>query len=482
MALLRPVLYTIGLLLSVIGAAMLLPAVVDAVAGNPDWQAFAISGSITLFTAGSLTLGLMVKEVRLDLRQAFLLTALSWTVCAAFAALPFRIAELRLDYADAFFEAVSGLTTTGSTVLVGLDGMPPGILLWRALLQWMGGLGIIAMAIAILPYLRVGGMQLFRTESSDRSEKVLPRPGQYARAVAILYGALTCLCALAYWAGGMTGFEAVAHAMTTLATGGYSTSDASMAHFDSPTVEWAAVFFMVLGALPFVLYLRIIGVDLAALWRDSQVRTFVVFLVVVTLVLGLHLTLTMGTPLLDALRLAAFNIVSVVTTTGYATADYGAWGSFAVVLFFFLTFIGGCTGSTSGGIKIFRFQVLRLFVDRQLQRLYFPQGVVAQRYKGQPLPREVASSVVGFFFIYAMGFTVLTLALAATGLDLVTSTSGAATALGNVGPGLGPIIGPAGNFSTLPDLAKWLLSAGMLLGRLELFTVLILMLPGFWRW
>ncbi|MGF1609498.1 MAG: TrkH family potassium uptake protein [Kiloniellales bacterium] len=482
MTLLRPVLYTIGLLLSVIGAAMLVPAVVDAMAGNPDWQAFAISASITLFIAGSLTLGLMVKEVRLDLRQAFLLTALSWTVCAAFAALPFRLAQLKLDYADAFFEGVSGLTTTGSTVLVGLDGMPPGILLWRALLQWLGGLGIIAMAIAILPYLRVGGMQLFRTESSDRFEKILPRPGQYARAIATLYVALTSLCALAYWAGGMPGFDAITHAMTTLATGGYSTSDASMGHFQSATIQWTGVLFMLLGALPFVLYLRVIGLDFAALWRDGQVRALVAFLAAVTLLLALNLALTNDVPLLDALRLAAFNVVSVTTTTGFATADYGAWGSFALVLFFVLTFIGGCTGSTSGGIKIFRFQVLRLFVDRQMRRLYFPQGVVAQRYKGKPLPREVASSVVGFFFIYIMGFAVLTLALAATGLDLVTSTSGAATAIGNVGPGLGPIIGPAGNFSTLPDVAKWLLSAGMLLGRLELFTVLILLLPGFWRW
>ena len=482
MNLLRPVLYTIGLLLSVIGTAMLLPAAVDALAGNPDWQAFTISASITLFSGGILTLGFVIEEIQLTLRQAFVLTALGWLVCSAFAALPFLVAELRLDYSDAFFEAVSGLTTTGATVLGGLDTMPPGILLWRALLQWLGGLGIIGMAIAILPFLRVGGMQLFRTESSDRSERILPRPGQFARALAILYATLTGLCALAYWSGGMNGFEATTHAMTTLSSGGFSTSDASIAHFKSPMIEWSAIVFMILGALPFVLYLRAMSADWGALWRDSQVRAFLTFLTIISLGLAAWLMFTKHSTLFDALRMAAFNVVSIVTTTGFASTDYGSWGNFALVLFFLLTFVGGCTGSTAGGIKIFRFQVLRLFVDRQLQRLYFPKGIVAQNYKGQPLPREVASSVVGFFFVYVIAFIILTIALAAIGLDLVTSTSGAATALANVGPGLGSVIGPSGNFSTLPDLAKCLLAIGMLLGRLELFTVLILMVPAFWRW
>lgn len=477
---LRPVLFLLGLLLLALAAAMAPPALADFASRNPDWRVFATSAAFTFFAGGTLTLAYRGEAVRLDLRQAFLLTAASWVIVSAFSALPFLFSNLRLNYSDAFFEAVSGLTTTGSTVLVGLDTMPPGILLWRGMLQWLGGVGIIGMAVAILPYLRVGGMQLFRMESSDRSEKVLPRAGQITAAIGASYLALSVACALAYWAAGMTGFEAIAHSMTTLATGGYSTTDASFGRF-SPAAQWVSIVFMTLGGLPFVLYVRMLRGQPFALARDSQVRALVGFLVSASLAMAIWLWLARGMAPDEALRHATFNVISIVTTTGFATADYGAWGDVAVFAFFLLTFVGGCTGSTAGGIKPFRFQIAWRMIKRQVGRLIHPNAVLPLRYEGRAVTDEVALSVLAFVIVYLATVVAIGLALAAMELDFLTAFSGAATAVGNVGPGLGPIIGPAGNFSSLPDAAKWVLSVGMLLGRLELFTFLVLLAPGFWR-
>jgi trk system potassium uptake protein TrkH len=411
----------------------------------------------------------------------FLLTSLSWIAISAFSALPLMFSQLQLSYTDAFFESISGITTTGSTVLVGLDTMPRDILLWRALLQWLGGIGIIVMAIAILPFIRVGGMRLFQTESSDRSEKPFARAASTAKAIGTVYLALSMICAFAYWLAGMSLFDAITHAMTTLSTGGYSTYDSSLAHFPQPVIHWIAIVFMILGGLPFVQYVRLLKGDHRSLWYDRQVRTFLLFLTIVTLVVALDLYGSSTMRPEYALRVAALNITSVVTTTGYASADYTTWGHFAVVSFFFLTFVGACSGSTSGGIKIFRFQVAYLLLRNQLYKLIHPYVVMPLRYNDRAVTNEIVYSLVGFSFFFAVSVALLTLALALVGLDLVTSLSGAATALANVGPGLGDIIGPAGNFATLPDSAKWLLCFGMLLGRLEIMTVLVLFVPAFWR-
>lgn len=478
---LRPIAYIVGILLVVFGLTMLIPAAADAIVGNPDWRVFVASAAFTVFAGGSLFFACRGGRQPFSLRQAFLLTSLTWIALSACGALPFLFSVLDLDYADAFFEAVSGLTTTGATVLVGLDTMPPGILLWRGLLQWMGGLGIIVMALAILPLLRVGGMQLFRTESSDRSEKVLPRPGQIAAVIGVVYLGLSVLCALAYRFAGMNGFEAIVHMMTTVATGGFSTSDLSIAYFDSPTIEWLACLFMILGALPIVLYFRFLRGDRGALWRNSQVHTLLGIVLVASLTLTLWYWSRNEVSILEALRLASFNVVSVITTTGYVTADYSSWGGFAVATFFLLMFAGGCTGSTSGGVKILRHQIIVIILRAHFRRMIHPHSVFPLRYNERVLPDDVPASVLVFFCVYLGGFTVLTLALAALGLDGLTAASGAATAVGNVGPGLGEIIGPVGNFASLPDIAKWLLSLGMLLGRLEFFTVLVLLLPRFWR-
>jgi trk system potassium uptake protein TrkH len=469
------------MLVLVMAGTMLIPASADAVAGNPDWVIFVVSAVVSAAVAGMGALASRGRSLDLGLRQAFVLTTVTWIALAAVAALPLRFAALGLSYTDAFFEAISGLTTTGSTVLVGLDGMPPGILLWRSLLQWIGGVGIIVMGMAVLPFLRVGGMQLFHTESSDRSDKILPRPGQIAGAIGGVYLGLTTVCAVLYAAAGMTVFEAINHAMTTVATGGYSTSDGSLGHWEQPAVHWIATTFMLSGGIPFLLYVRALQGRPGVLFGNSQVRVFLVFLAVAVSTLTVWLIVNAAIAPVEALRLAAFNVVSIVTTTGYATADYGLWGGFAVMAFFSLTFVGGCTGSTAGGIKMFRFEILARIVAKIIAGLQHPNRVYPLSYRKTRIPDDVITGVIAFFTFFIGSFAVLALALGFFGLDPLTALSGAATALANVGPGLGEVIGPAGNFSSLPDPAKWLLAAGMLLGRLEIFTVFVLFAPQFWR-
>lgn len=480
----RPVLHLLSGMLLALGSLMFLPALLDLAGGHADWMAFAGCGVATLAGGAALFRTTRCQLTGgLTLRQAFVLTPLSWTAVAAAAAMPFLLSGfdgLGSNPANAFFEAMSGLTTTGSTVLTGLDIAPAGILLWRALLQWIGGIGIIATAVAILPALGVGGMQLFRTESSDRSEKALPRVRQIAKAIAVIYVALTALCGVTYFLAGMSAFDAVAHALTTVSTAGFSTSDASMGNWDEPTIHWIAVAGMLAGAVPFVVYVRLLQGEHDSL-RDSQTITLLAFLLVVVLALAAALVLNGRYAPLDALRHSAFNVVSIVTTTGYATTDYLQWGNAAIGLFFGLTFVGGCTGSTTGGMKIFRFQVMAAMLRVQFLRLVFPRGVFPRTYAGRMLPDEVVGSVVVFFSLYFVCYGLLTIALMALDLDFPTSASAAVTALSNVGPGIGDVIGPAGNFAPLPDTAKWLLSFAMLLGRLELFTVLVLFMPAFWR-
>jgi trk system potassium uptake protein TrkH len=477
---LRPVIFVIGILLSILAVAMTIPAVVDIAIGHPDWQVFSVAAFVTLFVGVSMVLTTRASLRRFSVRQTFLMTNLAWFVIAAFGALPFQFSELELSPVDAFFESMSGVTTTGATVIVGLDFAPPGILLWRAILQWLGGIGIIVMAVAILPMLQIGGMQMFRVEAFD-ADKVLPRAAQIAGGIAIVYVFLTAVAVLVLWSLGMSGFDAVAHAMTSIATGGFSTYDASVGHFDNAAIDWAMSVIMVLGSVPFVLYLRVVRGDLKPVFADTQVRWFLTIVTVSVLLVAVWLYLGDLMAPVDALRYSAFNVISVMTGSGFATADYGRWGSFVVALMFVLMFVGGCAGSTTCGIKIFRLQVLYATAQAQINRLMQPNGVFFPYYNKKPIPDSVATSVMSFFFLFATCFALLAVGLGLTGLDFITAVSGAASAIANVGPGLGDVIGPAGNFATLPDSAKLLLSLGMLLGRLELFTVLILLAPAFWR-
>ena len=478
---LRPILYVNGILLSMLAVAMVIPAAVDAGFSDDNWRAFLAGAGLTLFVGIGLIFTMRGGEMAINIRQAFVLTSTSWLSLTIFAALPFFFSDLQLGYTDAFFEAMSGITTTGATVLTHLDRAPEGVLIWRALLQWMGGIGIIVMAVAILPMLHVGGMQLFRTESSDKSEKVLPRATQIAGAIGFIYLAWSVAAAASYWLAGMSGFDAIAHAMTTISTGGFSTSDGSIGSFKTPAIEWLGIFFMIIGSLPFVLYLRAVRGQPGSIFRDSQVQWFLASLLAVVVLVWILYWVSNDTTMIRSLRIAAFNITSIITGTGYSSADYYRWGPYAVTIFFLAMFLGGCAGSTTCGIKIFRFQVLYKTGAAHLKRLYRPHGVFIAYYNNRPITDDVAVSVMAFFFFYVLVFASLTALLAIIGLDFLTAVSGAASAISNVGPGLGEIIGPAGNYMDLPGSAKWVLAAGMLLGRLELFTILIMFVPSFWR-
>lgn len=475
----KPVLYVIGILLSILAVSMTIPMLADLYFGNQDWKIFFLCIVITAFFGGALILSHRSKEIKISTRQAFMLIFLSWVALPTFSALPFTMSELDMSYTDAFFEAMSGITTTGSTVIVGLDDAPPGILLWRAILQWLGGIGIILMAMSILPFLNIGGMQIFKTELSEE-EKVLPRTAQLAASIGLIYCVLTLLCIICYIIAGLETFDAIAHAMTTISTGGYSTFDSSFAHYhDTVMPELVAIVFMLIGGTPFVLYLKALRGNLQPLYKDTQVRWFLSIVAFTTFILTIYLIAHENVEVFEALRRTLFNVVSVITGTGFANGDYNSWGSFPIAIFFFIMLVGGCAGSTSCSIKIFRYQVLFAVTVTQVKRLLFPHGVFIPHYNGKPIPADVPMSVMGFFFMYMLTCAVIAMALSFVGMDFLEAMSGAVTAVSNVGPGLGEI-GPNGNFRHLSDSAKWILSIGMLCGRLEIFTMLVLAAPKFW--
>lgn len=477
---LRIVGFTVGILLFILGGAMLVPADVDFLNGNPNAHIFLECGLLTMFVGTLLCIVNLNFRHEMTVRQSFLLTVACWTVISLFSALPLYLSDLQLSFTDAAFEAISGITTTGSTVLSGLDHMSHGILLWRAITQWIGGIGIIAFAIVLLPFLHIGGMQLFQAESSDRSDKIMGRAAHIVKAVVFVYIGLTVLCAVVFYELGMTGFDAITHALTTMPTGGYSTHDASFGFFNAE-LQWACAGFMFLGGLPFVLYARALVQRRFDFWADDQVRGTVWLLAGVIGALTTWLVLSKGIGLSEGLRYVTFNVISVITTTGFATTDYTTWGSFAVGAFFFLTYLGACAGSTSGGVKMMRLRVTAAALNREMKNLIHPSGMFQATYQDKPVNDDIVRSVLTFLFIFVAGNVMLTAGLALCGLDFATTVSAAATATANVGPGIGDIIGPSGNFSTLPDAAKWQLSAGMLFGRLEFMTAIVLFLPNFWK-
>ena len=477
---LRIIGFILGIFLITLAVAMLVPMLtLLAFERTDDLQAFVWSSLITAGCGVALVAPGRPANTNLRPRDMYFLTTVSWVTVCFFSALPLMLVQ-HISYSDAFFETMSGITTTGATVLSGLDDASPGLLIWRSLLHWLGGIGFIGMAIAILPLLRVGGMRLFQTESSDWSEKVMPRSYVAGRYLIAIYVVFTIAAFMAFWATDMSPFDAINHAMSTVATGGFSTSDSSLGKF-SPSAQWVAVFFMLLGSLPFGLYIATLRGHHSALFSDQQVRGFILMLALTSLSFSLWYWLNHDSSLLDSLRIVTFSVVSVVTTTGFAVDDYTQWGGFAVMVFFYLTFLGGCSGSTSGGLKMFRFQVAYALLRANLKQLVHPRAIIRQQYNGHTLDEEIVRSILTFSFFITMTIGLLALCLAMLGLDPITALTGAASAVCNVGPGLGPIIGPAGNFSTLPDAAKWLLSVGMLLGRLEIITVLVMLTPSFWR-
>ena len=478
---LQPVGLVIGSVTAVLGASMVLPLIADLISGNGHWQAFALASVVTV-TVG-LTLSIACRRHGRDglsLKQAFILTTGVFVVLPIFGALPFVFGAPESQFVDAFFEAMSGLTTTGATVLSGIEQLPTGILLWRGMLQWFGGLGIIVVAIVFLPLLRVGGMQLFHWDSYDTVGSLLPRIVEVTRSISAIYVVLTILCAFFYATAGMKTFDAAVHAMTTIATGGFANYDNSFAGF-SPGVEYVASVFMVLAALPFLRYVQFVGGTMRPILHDTQIRGFFLFVACIVCALAFWHVGMLETSSEQAFRKSLFNGVSILTGTGFVSDVYDSWGNFPIAVFFFIGLVGGCAGSTSCSIKVFRFQLLFAFIRAQLRRVRMPHAIPTPRYNGARVPEEVLTSVMTFFAVFLATLCVTAVLLAMTGEDFMTSVSGAAAALANIGPGLGDRIGPDGNYSDLSDSAKWILSAVMLIGRLELISVYSLLTLKFWR-
>jgi trk system potassium uptake protein TrkH len=477
----RPAGYIIGWLVGLLGLSMILPALVDLVDRNGNAAAFAASALVTITGGACIALACGGAAHRqMGLRQGFLLTTVTWVAFTGFATLPLMLGAPDLTYTDAFFETMSAMTTTGATVLVGIETLPRGVLLWRALLQWIGGIGVVVMAMVLLPVLKVGGMQLLRTSDFNTMGKIMPHAKDLAYGFAAVYLALTGACALAYAAADMSGFDAVTHAMTTIATGGMANYDSSFAGFTA-SAQYIATAFMLLGAMSFVRFLQMAQGKARPLFRDNQIRAFL-------LVYALFCALMLLARVLEghaldelAFREVFFNVASLLSTTGYANTDYTLWGSLASGVVFCIGMVCGCSGSTSGGPKIFRYQVLVGAVASEVRRLHSPNTVQTMRFQGRVVSSDIVSSVAAFFMVFFLTLGLGAVALALVGLDAVTAISGAATCLSNVGPGLGPEIGPAGNFASQPDAAKWIMAFLMLAGRLELLTVYVLFTAGFWR-
>ena len=477
---LRPVGYVIGMTVAALGVAMLVPMFVDLLQGNGHSGVFLeaaivttlIGGLVALTSANSVADGMRVQQI-------FILTTAVWAVLPLFGAIPFIRGATGADFTDAYFEAMSGLTTTGSTVFANLDELPAGLLLWRSMLQWFGGIGIIVVAMAFMPELRVGVMQIFRSEGFDTDGKVLPRAAEIASRISIVYLGLTVLCALAYFAVGLSVFDAVNHAMTTIATGGFSTHDASFGAFKG-SAEYIGALFMILASLPFVRYVQLLAGSTGPISRDSQVRVFLMTVLSLIAVMTAYRLLNGAVPLLS-FQETVFNVTSIITGTGYASTDYQSWGTFPATLFFFIGLVGGCAGSTCCSVKIFRYQLLWGAVANQIRRIHSPHGVFQLKYEGRTMTEDVISSVMAFLTMFIVTLGVVSILLSSTGLDPITSISGAATAIANVGPGLGPEIGPDGNFGELNTMAKWILLTAMLIGRLEPMVVFVLFTSRFWR-
>jgi len=477
----KTVFFTIGVLLIILGAFMLIPFFIQFIYGEEN-NTFLSSALVTTFMGILLVLTNLEENRKLNLQQTFLLTTLSWLSIAIFGCIPFLLSDLNLSFVDSFFESMSGITTTGSTIITYLDNAPKSILIWRAILQWLGGIGIIVMAITILPLLNVGGMQLFRMESSDNTEKILPRAREVTLIISLIYLVLTFACGIAYWLIGMNIFDSIAHSMTTIATGGFSTYSSSIGYFQNPKVEIVSIIFIISGSIPFITYLKFVKNDKKIFLKDSQIKGLVYILIISILLMFLYLMLSNKEhSFLENLRISTFNVVSILSGTGYVTSDFSMWGKFPLIFFLFLMFIGGCAGSTTCGIKIFRFQILGSFIINQVKKLVYPHGVFSIKYNNEKISNKFIYSIITFIFLYFFIFFILATLLSINGLDFVTALSGSASAISNVGPGLGDVIGPDGNYSNLPDFSKLSLSFGMLLGRLELFAVLVLFFPSFWK-
>ena len=476
----KTVFFTLGLLQIILGLSMIIPILIQILYDETD-SGFIGSGIISIIFGMLFYLSNLDHDKKINIQQAFVLTALSWLSIAIFGSLPFIFSDINLSVTDAFFESMSGITTTGSTIINNLNDSPKGILFWRAMLQWLGGIGIIVMAITLMPIMNVGGMQLFKISSNDKNEKILPKTKEISIRLIYIYLSLTFTCSVIYKLCGMSFFDSFTHAMTTIATGGFSNYNESIGYFNNIYIELTSIIFILSGSIPFLTYLKFINGDRNILFSDTQIKSFFKIILFSIAILFFYLVIVNRSFTDISLMSVSFNVISILTGTGYVTENFSKWGNFPLLFFLILMFIGGCAGSTTCGIKIFRVQILYQFFSNQIKKIVFPHGIFNTRYEKQNIDEKFMSSVITFIYLYILIFFISTALLSLTGLDFVTSISAAATSISNVGPGLGDLIGPNGNFSSLSDYSKWILSLTMILGRLELFAILVLFLPSFWR-
>ena len=476
----KTVFFTLGVLQIILGMSMVFPVLTQIIYSEFD-SSFIVASIISIVFGILFFLSNVDHDKKLNLQQAFLLTALSWLSIAIFGSLPFIFSSLDLSLTDAFFESMSGITTTGSTIISNLEVAPKSILLWRAMLQWLGGIGIIVMAITLMPIMNVGGMQLFNISNNDSSEKILPKSKEVALRLIYVYLGLTMLCAFTYKIFGMNFFDSFTHSMTTIATGGFSNYNNSIGHFNSVSIEISSMIFIILGSLPFIAYIKFLNGNKRIFISDVQIKSFIKIIIFSIIILFIYLLFQDKNFEEINLRTISFNVISILTGTGYVTGEFDGWGNFPLIFFLALMFIGGCAGSTTCGIKIFRIQILYIFIKNQLKKIIYPKGIFLIKYDQNNVNDKFLASIISFIYLYLIIFFLITAFLSLSGLDFMTAISGAATSISNVGPGLGSTIGPSGNFSSLPEISKWILSLGMILGRLELFAILVLFLPSFWR-
>ena len=476
----KTVFFTLGILQIILGLSMIVPILAQFFYNQID-SGFISSAVVTIIFGVLFFLSNLDHDKKLTLPQAFLLTALSWLSIAIFGSIPFIFSEMELSITDAFFESMSGITTTGSTIITNLNETPKAILLWRAMLQWLGGIGIIVMAITLMPIMNIGGMQLFVISTSNTPEKILPKSKEISFRLILVYMALTFICAVFYKIFGMGFFDSIVHSMTTIATGGFSNYNESIGYFDSALIEFTSIVFIILGSIPFIAYIKYLNGDKKIFIDDAQIKTFFKIIIFSIILMFIYLSIKNQSIVQVNLRQISFNVISILTGTGYVTQNFSEWGAFPLMYFLILMFIGGCAGSTACGIKIFRVQILYQFISNQLKKIIYPRGIFNIRYEKNNIDEKFMSSIISFIFLYIFIFFIITALLSINGLNFITAISAAATSISNVGPGLGEIIGPNGNFSQLSDFSKWILSIAMILGRLELFAVLVLFIPSFWR-
>ena len=476
----KTVFFTLGVLLIVLGFSMLVPITIQLIYSEFN-STFIISSIITITFGALFFLANIDHNRSLSTQQAFLLTALSWIGVAIFGSIPFIFSDLNLSLTDAFFESMSGITTTGATIINNLSDTPKAILSWRAILQWLGGIGIIVMAITLMPIMNIGGMQLLKISSGDSSEKILPKSKQISLRLVLIYFSLTLLCAFFYKICGMNFFDSLTHSMTTIATGGFSNYNQSIGFFESAKIEYVSIVFIILGSIPFISYIKFLSGNRKIVFKDEQIKLFFKLIFFSILILFIYLAIVNKSIFEIQLRAIIFNVVSILTGTGYVTKEFDQWGNFPLIFFLLLMFIGGCAGSTTCGIKVFRVHMLYFFLKNQLLKIIYPRAIINLKYNNDIVQDKLIASIISFIYLYIIIFFVISALLTLTGLNFITAVSGAASSISNVGPGLGNEIGPNSNYASLPSTSKWILSAGMILGRLEIFAILVIFLPSFWR-